>query len=97
MRWESSGIVYEPDQRHVEMVFRELGLESAGSVFTLGTHVEHEAASAPSGVLGLALEDDSKDLEPQDATRFRGSRPGSGRYSVCLQRGKPPNGEAEAR
>ena len=60
------------DQRHAEMVIRELGLEAAGSVLTLATRVEHDAASASSGVLGLALEDESEDLEPQDATRFRG-------------------------
>ena len=47
-------------------------MEAAGSVFIFGTRVEHEAASAPEGVLGLILEDESEDLEPQDATRFRG-------------------------
>ena len=35
IRWEAAGVVYEPDQRHVEMIIRELGLESAGSVLTL--------------------------------------------------------------
>ena len=58
MRWESGGIVYEPDQRHAEMVVSALGLEAAGSVFTPGTRAEHEAVS--------------EDLGPQDATRFRG-------------------------
>ena len=50
------------------MVVREFGLETAGSALTLGTRVEQEAASAPEGVLGLTLEDESEDLEPQDAT-----------------------------
>ena len=72
LRSEPSGIVYKPDQRHAEMVVRELGLEAAGSVFTPGTRAEHEAGSAPDGVLGLTVEDESEDLEPRDATRFRG-------------------------
>ena len=54
------------------MVVGEIGLETAGNAFTPGTRVKHEAASAPGGVLGLTLEDESEDLEPQDATRFRG-------------------------
>ena len=72
LRWEASGIIYEPDQRHAEMVVRELGLETAGSVLTPGTRVESEAGSAPDGILGLTLEDESKDLEPHEATQFRG-------------------------
>ena len=54
------------------MVVRELGLETAGSVLTRGTRVKSEAGSAPDGILGLTLEDESKDLEPHEATQFRG-------------------------
>ena len=72
MRWEPDGVVYEPDRSHAEIVVRELGLETAGTVISPGTRVEHEAGSAPDGVLGLTLEDESEDLEPQDATRFKG-------------------------
>ena len=72
IRWEAAGVVYEPDQRHVEMIIRELGLESAGSVLTPGTRVEHDAASAPYGIPGIELEDDSEPMPPEQATKFRG-------------------------
>ena len=72
LRWETSGLVYEPDQRHAEVIIRELGLENAGSVLTPGTRAEHDVASAPNGVLGIPLEEESEPMNPQDATRFRG-------------------------
>ena len=72
IRWEAAGIIYEPDQRHAEMVVRELGLESAGSVFTPGTRVEHDAASAPHGILGIELEEDLEPMSAGHATQFRG-------------------------
>ena len=72
LRWEPSGLVYEPDQRHAEVIIRELGLENAGSVLTPGTRAEHDVASAPNGVLGIPLEEESEPMNPQDATRFRG-------------------------
>ena len=73
LRWEACGIVYEPDQRHAEMVVRELGLETAGSVLTLGTRVESEVGSSPDGILGMTLEEESEDLEPQETTWQRGA------------------------
>ena len=72
LRWEPSGLVYEPDQRHAEVIIRELGLENAGSVLIPGTRAEHDVASAPNGVLGIPLEEESEPMNPQDATRFRG-------------------------
>ena len=72
LRWDPSGLVYEPDQRHAEVIIRELGLENAGSVLTPGTRAEHDVASAPNGVLGIPLEEESEPMNPQDATRFRG-------------------------
>ena len=62
LRWEVAGVVYEPDQRHAEIVVRERGLESAGSVLTLGTRAEHDAASAPHGILGIELEEDREPM-----------------------------------
>ena len=72
LRWDPSGLVYEPDQRHAEVIIRELGLENAGSVLTPGTRAEQNVASAPSEVLGIPVEEDSEPMDPQDATRFRG-------------------------
>ena len=43
IRWEAEGLVYEPDQRHVEMIVRGFGVEGAGSVLTPG---ERRAASS---------------------------------------------------
>ena len=71
LRWEVAGVVYEPDQRHAEIVVRELGLESAGSVLTLGTRAEHDAASAPHGILGIELEEDLELMSAGYATQFR--------------------------
>ena len=82
LRWEPSGIIYKPDQRHAEMAVRELRLEAAGSVLTPGTRVEHDAASAPSGVLSIKTEDESELMEPPDATHFRCFAAGC----ICLVR-----------
>ena len=68
----SKGIVYEPDQRHVEMIVRDLGLETAGSVLTPGTRAEHDVASAPSGMPSIELEDEPELMSAEDSTRFRG-------------------------
>ena len=46
IQWEADGLVYEPDQRHAEMIVREFGLEGAGGVRTPGTRAEQEVASA---------------------------------------------------
>ena len=72
IRWEADGLVYEPDQRHAEMIIREFGLEGAGSVLTPGTRGEQEVASAPDGVLGLTVEDETEEMATADATQFRG-------------------------
>ena len=72
LRWESHGIVYEPDQRHAEMVIRDLSLETAGSVLTPGTRAEHDVASAPSGVPSVELEYEPELMSAEDSTRFRG-------------------------
>ena len=72
IRWEADGLVYEPDQRHAEMIIREFGLEGAGSVLTPGTRGEQEVASAPDGVLGLTVEDEIEEMATADATQFRG-------------------------
>ena len=53
VRWTESGLAYEPDQRHAEMVVRDLGLENAKSVTTPGTKEDQALASVP--LVGLWL------------------------------------------
>ena len=47
LRWEVGRIDYEPDQRHVEIAMRELGLSFVTPVTTLSTREELLAASTP--------------------------------------------------
>ena len=58
LRWESVGHIDEPDQRHADMIIRELGLENAGGALTLGTRAEHDAASPPHGIPGIKLDEE---------------------------------------
>ena len=41
--WSETGITYEPDQRHVEIMIRALGLERAKSVVTPGIKEQTES------------------------------------------------------
>ena len=45
--WTDEGLVYEPDQRHAEIVIRELGLEGAKAVNSPGSRDELNQASSP--------------------------------------------------
>ncbi len=66
VRWEAEGLVYEPDQRHAEIVISELGLTDAKAVSTPGTREEAKRAEQ---------EDPSEDGEPlnkADASAYRG-------------------------
>ena len=47
VRWTESGIDYEPDQRHAEMVVRDLGLQLAKAVTSPGTKEDQSLGSAP--------------------------------------------------
>ena len=47
LRWTKEGIVYEPDQRHAEIVVRELGLENAKPVSTPGCRDDAKCAGPP--------------------------------------------------
>ena len=67
IRWETDGIVYEPDQRHAEMLVGEFGLEGVGSVLTPGTRAKHEVASAQAGMLGKTNQRTWTQLMPFDS------------------------------
>ena len=45
--WSKDGLFYEADQRHAEIVIRDLGLENAKAAPTAGTREEQKAASVP--------------------------------------------------
>ena len=63
LRWTSEGVEYEPDQRHAELIVRELGMETARAVSTPGAAESREEAEA---------NEDSPELEKADATAYRG-------------------------
>ena len=56
--WNEQGIQYEPDQRHVEIVIKTLGLEKGKSVVTPGTIDKFDT-------------DSDKSLEGSQATLYR--------------------------
>ena len=44
--WETAGISYEPDQRHAELIIREIGLATANKVTTPGVNESVRSARA---------------------------------------------------
>ena len=64
---------YEPDQRHAEMVIRDLGLEQAKAVSTLGTKEDQAFASVHEVGMSVAIaeEDESPLLSAAEAKLFR--------------------------
>ena len=45
IRWTDGGLEFEADQRHAEMVVRDLGLENAKAVATPGTREDQALGS----------------------------------------------------
>lgn len=43
LTWTKRGLVYEPDQRHAELIVREVGVEDARALVTPGIKVEADA------------------------------------------------------
>ena len=60
LRWTLEGIAYEPDQRHAELVVKELGLEGCKAVTSPWTTAERDAAQG-----------ESSELSTRDATKYR--------------------------
>ena len=69
IRWTSKGLEYEPDQRHAEILVRDLGMCGSRPVATPGTKDEREAESKHK-------EDDEYDgddpMTSESATKYRG-------------------------
>ena len=72
IRWTGHGITYEADQRHAEIVVRDLGLQDAKPAPTPGTREELSKASLPKGVLGIEVEEQSPELDKKEASAYRG-------------------------
>ncbi len=79
IEWKGHGITYEADQRHAEIVIRELGLEQAKAVATPGTRddASHGSSMNPDDVedrfKGEYQVDTDEDvpLERHEATKYR--------------------------
>ena len=72
VRWTDSGLTYEPDQRHAEMVIRDLGLENAKIVTSPGTKEDQALASVPPVGISVEIEDDTPLLNTVEAKLYRG-------------------------
>ena len=72
IRWTDCGLEFEPDQRHAEMVVRDLGLENANAVATPGTREDQALASVPVIATAVEIEDDSPLLNAEEAKLYRG-------------------------
>ena len=72
IRWADCGLEFEPDQRHAEMVVRDLGLENAKAVATPGTREDQALASVPEVATAVEIEDDSPLLNAVGAKLYRG-------------------------
>ena len=60
--WRSSGIVYEADQRHAEIIVGRLGLKNKRSVITPGVKAENQKDE----------EGDNESMSSGEATEYRG-------------------------
>ena len=63
MRWTPAGIEYEPDQRHAEIIIKEMGVEGAKPATCSGTTETPEEAE----LIAASLE-----MSSSDATAYRG-------------------------
>ena len=74
--WQRDGLTYEADQRHAELLIRELGLEYSKPVATAGSRDDMAKASTievndKGKVVTTTDGDDSPLLAPGEATKFR--------------------------
>ena len=74
LTWTATGITYEADPRHAEIIIRELGLETCKRVTT--PDAREDVAKASSVVVSssgeLTNEGEGEPLAPSEATRYRG-------------------------
>ena len=70
--WSKDGLFYEADQRHAEIVIRDLGLENAKAAPTAGTREEQKAASVPTTGQKVEVVEELLELSAKDSRWFRG-------------------------
>ena len=77
LRWTDSGITYEPDQRHAEIIIKELNLVDS-SKSTTEPHKSAQRRSNPVGTpavpenhVALQERDNSEYMDKHDASRYR--------------------------
>ena len=70
--WTKDGLLYEADQRHAEIVIRDLGLEGAKAAPTAGTREDQKAASVPVTTQKVEVTEESPELGAKDARWYRG-------------------------
>ena len=63
IRWTSSGVEYEPDQRHADLIITEMGMTKAKTVVS---------PTAPEDKDEKNIRDSSQELRKEDASRYRG-------------------------
>ena len=67
MRWTSEGLEYEADQRHAEIIVKEMGLETSSGVNTPGTRSPADARVH----CGPGKQTDPKELSAEMSTKYR--------------------------
>ncbi len=75
IEWQEGGLTYEADQRHAEIVVKELQLESAKAVATPGTRddASHGSSMGEIEFEGLAnSKEDAVLLSKEEVTKYRG-------------------------
>jgi hypothetical protein len=67
VRWTDEGLEYEADQRHAEIIVKEMGLETSTGVNTPGTRSTADARAH----CGPGKQADSKELSAEMSTKYR--------------------------
>ncbi len=74
LRWTDDGLEYEPDQRHAELIIRDLGMDGAKPVSTPATAETKDE---------LEDRDKAPPMSPTDATTYRAFQVSGGPF-VCM-------------
>ena len=95
LRWTSTGIEYEADQKHAKLIIETLGLEKAKAVATPGS--KDEAAAVAGGIRRRSLHGSCRGYEVQRSCR-QDQLPGDGSvgHPVCGKRMLQKDGQPSA-
>ena len=84
VEWRKEGILYEADQRHVEICMKEMGLDESSREVTTPCDKSLDDVKN-SNALKSSEEEDEK-LEPSGATKYRAMTARMKRNTICNQR-----------